>query len=106
MSGRGIAFPDPSPRISIIRDGVGGLAGLGTRPLSQELTLVRGLGVGVDGERIPDGYGIAVPYFAQHTVDGSITATIPRHRADEIDIDTVRKQLAAAALSITHLLSV
>ncbi len=64
----------------------------------------RGWAVG-DGERIPDGYGIAVPYFAQHTVAGSITATIPRHRADEIDVDAVRTRLSAAALSITQLLS-
>lgn len=74
--------------------------------IKRDLAQVRDRGWALgDGERIPDGYGIAVPYFAQHTVAGSITATIPRHRADEIDIDTVRNQLSAAALSITHLLS-
>ncbi|GAA3876810.1 IclR family transcriptional regulator [Streptomyces sedi] len=75
--------------------------------IEKDLAQVRDHGWAVgDGERIPDGYGIAVPYFAQDTVAGSLTATIPRHRADEIDVDAVRTRLSAAALSITRLLSV
>jgi DNA-binding IclR family transcriptional regulator len=74
--------------------------------IKKDLAQVRDRGWAVgDGERIPDGYGIAVPYFAQHTVAGSLTATVPRHRAHEIDVDAVRTQLSAAARAVTRLLS-
>lgn len=58
-----------------------------------------------DGEHIPNAYGIAVPYFADHQVAGSITATIPRHRADELNIETLTNQLTTVAEAITRLLT-
>ncbi|MFE9725626.1 IclR family transcriptional regulator C-terminal domain-containing protein [Streptomyces sp. NPDC005794] len=69
-----------------------------------ELVRERGWALG-DGERIPDGYGVAVPYFAENSVAGSITATIPRHRADELSLETLTAQLSAIAGAVTQLLS-
>jgi DNA-binding IclR family transcriptional regulator len=38
-----------------------------------------------DGERIPDAFGLAAPFFAGGRVVGSITVTMPRIRRDEIE---------------------
>ncbi|WP_435195174.1 IclR family transcriptional regulator domain-containing protein [Streptomyces sp. NRRL F-5630] len=58
-----------------------------------------------DRERIPDAYGIAVPYFTDHGIAGSITATVPRHRADQLDPTDLAAHLAATAAAVTRLLS-
>jgi DNA-binding IclR family transcriptional regulator len=64
----------------------------------------RGWAVG-DGERIPDGYGVAVPYFSGHSVRGSITATVPRHRAGELSLETLTTRLSVTAETVTRLLA-
>ncbi|MFG3552348.1 IclR family transcriptional regulator [Streptomyces sp. NPDC047725] len=64
----------------------------------------RGWALG-DGERIPDAFGVAVPYFIDHAVAGSVTATVPRHQAEQVDIDALARKLADAAHSLTRLLS-
>ncbi|WDG29803.1 helix-turn-helix domain-containing protein [Streptomyces sp. CA-278952] len=58
-----------------------------------------------DGERIADAFGIAVPYFINHSVAGSVTATIPRHQAEQLNIDDLIRRLAEAARTLTRLLS-
>lgn len=74
--------------------------------ISKDLEQVRAYGRALgDGERIPDGFGIAVPYFAGCAVAGSITATVPRHRSKELDIEMLVRQLTATAREITQLLS-
>ncbi|MGP3769409.1 IclR family transcriptional regulator [Streptomyces sp. SDT5-1] len=58
-----------------------------------------------DGERIPDAFGIAVPYFVGHTIAGSVTATVPRHQTAQLDIDGLTCSLTRAAHTLTRLLS-
>ena len=65
----------------------------------------RGWAIG-DGERIPDAFGIAVPYFIDGAVAGSLTATIPRFRATDIDTVQIAATLASTAQRITRLFSI
>ena len=75
--------------------------------LAEQLPEIRTRGWAIgDGERIPDAYGIAVPYFIDGTVAGSITATVPRFRAPHIDTDKIATALTQAAQHITQLLSI
>ena len=75
--------------------------------LAEQLPDIRARGWAVgDGERIPDAYGIAVPYFIDGTVAGSITATVPRFHAPHIDTDKIATALTQAAQHITQLLSI
>jgi DNA-binding IclR family transcriptional regulator len=59
-----------------------------------------------EGERVPDAVGLAVPFFAGDTVAGSLTLTIPRFRADRIDVPTLTALLSQTARHVTELLSV
>jgi DNA-binding IclR family transcriptional regulator len=74
--------------------------------ISKDLQRVRERGWAQgDGERIPDAFGIAVPYFIGHAVAGSVTVTVPRHQADQLDVDGLTRQLTDAAHTLTRLLS-
>lgn len=75
--------------------------------LAEQLPLIRAQGFAIgDGERIPDAFGIAVPYFVDGAVAGSLTATMPRFRASHIDTDRIATALVQSAQRITQLLSV
>ncbi|WP_345363610.1 IclR family transcriptional regulator domain-containing protein [Saccharopolyspora cebuensis] len=75
--------------------------------LERDLTLVRDRGwAEADGERIPDAFGIAAPFFDGAGIAGSVTVTIPRFRKDELDITQLGAKLAEAAARITRLLTI
>jgi len=75
--------------------------------LEGDLASVRDLGWAAgDGERIPDAFGIAAAYFVDGVVAGSVTATIPRFRVPEVDIDAVAEKIVHAAREVTALLTV
>jgi DNA-binding IclR family transcriptional regulator len=59
-----------------------------------------------EGERVPDAFGLAAPFFADGAVAGSLTFTIPRFRVDKIDIPSLTTMLTNAARQVTALLSV
>jgi DNA-binding IclR family transcriptional regulator len=59
-----------------------------------------------EGERVPDAFGVAVPFFAGEAVAGSLTFTIPRLRADEVDVPALTTMLGDTARELTALLSV
>jgi DNA-binding IclR family transcriptional regulator len=68
-------------------------------------TRARGWAIG-DGERIPDAFGIAVPYFIDGNIGGALTVTMPRFRSALVDTDTIAAVLVDAAQRVTRLLSV
>lgn len=75
--------------------------------LERDLQKIRDTGwAHAEGERIPDAFGLAVPFFAGQTIAGSLTFTIPRFRAHEIDVPALTTKLDHAARKITALLSV
>lgn len=75
--------------------------------LERELALIRDRGWAEgDGERIPDAFGIASPFFEDEGIAGSVTLTIPRYRKDELDIAALGAVLTRAAARITHLLTI
>jgi DNA-binding IclR family transcriptional regulator len=65
---------------------------------------LRGWAIG-DGERIPEAYGIAAPFFIDGTVRGSLTITIPRYRVQEAPIENLTAAVRASAERVTKLLS-
>jgi DNA-binding IclR family transcriptional regulator len=75
--------------------------------LAAALAVVReqGWASGV-GERVPEAFGLAAPYFVDGQVAGSLTVTVPRHRVSELDVDAMGAEVRATAQLITDLLSV
>ncbi|SHN60986.1 transcriptional regulator, IclR family [Geodermatophilus obscurus] len=75
--------------------------------LERDLRQIRETGwAQAEGERIPDAFGLAAPFFADEAVAGSLTFTIPRFRADEVDMPQLTTMLTETARRITALLSV
>jgi DNA-binding IclR family transcriptional regulator len=75
--------------------------------LESDLRQIRDTGwAQAEGERIPDAFGLAAPFFADGAVAGSLTFTIPRFRADEVDMPRLTTMLTQTARQITALLSV
>jgi DNA-binding IclR family transcriptional regulator len=75
--------------------------------LQRDLQKIRDTGwAQAEGERIPDAYGIAAPFFADGTIAGSLTFTIPRFRADIVDLPALTTMLTDTARQVTTLLSV
>jgi DNA-binding IclR family transcriptional regulator len=75
--------------------------------LESDLRQIRDTGwAQAEGERIPDAFGLAAPFFADGAVAGSLTFTIPRFRADEVDMPQLTTMLTETARQITALLSV
>ena len=55
--------------------------------LERDLQQIRETGwAQAEGERVPDAFGLAAPFFADGAVAGSLTFTIPRFRADRVDL--------------------
>ena len=79
----------------------------GMDQLEKDLQVIRDTGwCQAEGERIPDAFGLAVPFFADDAVAGSLTFTLPRFRASEVDIALLRTLLEQTAQRVTQLLSV
>ena len=74
--------------------------------LERDLALIRERGWAQgDGERIPDAFGLAAPFFDGPRVAGSVTLTIPRYRKDELDLARLGATLTQASAGITRLLT-
>lgn len=64
----------------------------------------RGWAIG-DGERIPEAYGTAAPFFIDGKVRGSLTITIPRYRVQDAPLAELTEAVRASAGRVTKLLS-
>jgi DNA-binding IclR family transcriptional regulator len=74
--------------------------------LDEQLNEVREQGYAVaDGERIPDAFGVGAPYFADGSIAGSITVTIPRYRVADLDLAKLTRQVRTTATTISSLLT-
>jgi DNA-binding IclR family transcriptional regulator len=83
-----------------------------TRPgqapgIEGELERVRSLGWATDEhDPLPEGCGIAAPFFMDGAVRGSVTVTVPRHRLTATTVSKLAPDVSRAAASITALLTV
>jgi len=57
------------------------------------------------GERVLGAFGLAVPFFADGRIRGSISATIPQYRKDDRDLPRLTKLMLEASAKIERLLS-
>ncbi|WP_281452503.1 IclR family transcriptional regulator [Paenarthrobacter nitroguajacolicus] len=74
--------------------------------LKADLDVVRNRGWAVgDGERIPEAYGTAAPFFVDGKVRGSLTITIPRYRVQEAPLVELTTAVRSSAARVTKLLS-
>lgn len=74
--------------------------------LNAELDQIRARGWATgEGERIPEAYGIAAPFFINGEVRGSITITVPRYRMDNVISDDLAAAVLSSAATITRLLT-
>lgn len=74
------------------------------RPQLDEIR-ARGWATG-NGERIPDAFGVAAPFFTDGRVSGSVTISIPSYRADDVDLAALADALLTTTTNIGQLLSV
>jgi DNA-binding IclR family transcriptional regulator len=58
-----------------------------------------------EGERIPEAYGTAAPFFINGKVGGSITITVPRYRMENVISEDLAAAVHSSAAKITRLLS-
>ncbi|WP_227443653.1 IclR family transcriptional regulator [Pseudomonas cannabina] len=74
--------------------------------LKEELltTKRRGWATG-EGERVLGAFGLAVPFFVDGKIRGSISATIPQYRKDERDLPTLINLMRITTGKIERLLS-
>ncbi|WP_419713047.1 IclR family transcriptional regulator [Pseudomonas sp. NFX224] len=74
--------------------------------LKAELKVIheRGWATG-DGERVLGAFGLAVPFFVDGKIRGSISATIPQYRKDERDLPLLTQLMREATKKIERLLS-
>lgn len=74
--------------------------------LTEELKAIqeRGWATG-EGERVLGAFGLAVPFFVDGKVRGSISATIPQYRKNERDLPTLSALMREATAHIERLLS-
>jgi len=74
--------------------------------LQDELRAIhkRGWATG-NGERVMGAFGLAVPYFADGKIRGSISATIPQYRKDDRDLPRLTQLMLEASAKIERLLS-
>ena len=78
-----------------------------SRPeLETELKIIqdRGWATGT-GERVLGAFGLAVPFFADGKIRGSISATIPQYRKDDRDLPRLTQLMLEASAKIGRLLS-
>jgi len=74
--------------------------------LDNELATIkqRGWATG-EGERVLGAFGLAVPFFVDGKIRGSISATIPQYRKDERDLPTLTHLMRDTTTKIERLLS-
>lgn len=74
--------------------------------LKEELDAIqrRGWATG-EGERVPGAFGLAVPFFVDGKIRGSISATIPQYRKDERDLPMLTSLMRETTGKIERLLS-
>ena len=74
--------------------------------LKKELAAIkqRGWATG-EGERVLGAFGLAVPFFVDGKIRGSISATIPQYRKDERDLPKLTNLMREATGKIESLLS-
>jgi DNA-binding IclR family transcriptional regulator len=74
--------------------------------LQSELRAIhqRGWATG-NGERVMGAFGLAVPFFADGKIRGSISATIPQYRKDDRDLPRLTQLMLEASAKIERLLS-
>jgi DNA-binding IclR family transcriptional regulator len=74
--------------------------------LKGELKVIheRGWATG-DGERVLGAFGLAVPFFVDGKIRGSISATIPQYRKDERELPLLTQLMREATKKIERLLS-
>ncbi len=74
--------------------------------LNEELAVIkqRGWATG-EGERVLGAFGLAVPFFVDGKIRGSISATIPQYRKDERDLPTLTTLMRETTANIERLLS-
>lgn len=74
--------------------------------LRAELARIRDRGWALgEGERFPEAYGIAAPFFIDGAVAGSVTVTMPRHRVDPAASDSIASAVVTTTRRISALLS-
>ena len=74
--------------------------------LKAELEQIRARGWATgEGERIPEAYGTAAPFFINGKVGGSITITVPRYRMENVISEDLAAAVHNSAAKITRLLS-
>lgn len=74
--------------------------------LKAELAIIkeRGWATG-EGERVLGAFGLAVPFFVDGKIRGSISATIPQYRKDERDLPMLTNLMRETTAKIERLLS-
>jgi DNA-binding IclR family transcriptional regulator len=76
------------------------------KALARELSAIRTRGWATgDGERIPEAYGVAAPFFIDGLIGGSITITVARYRIDDVSTDEIAAAVVATACKVTELLT-
>lgn len=74
--------------------------------LRSELQAIRQRGWATgSGERVMGAFGLAVPFFANGKIRGSISATIPQYRKDDRDLPRLTQLMLEASSRIERLLS-
>lgn len=69
-----------------------------------EAIRARGWATG-EGERVLGAFGLAVPFFVDGRIRGSISATIPQYRKSELDLPLLLTRMREATTRIERLLS-
>jgi DNA-binding IclR family transcriptional regulator len=78
-----------------------------SKALARELGVIRARGWAAgDGERIPEAYGVAAPFFVNGVIGGSITITVARYRIDDVSTDELADAVVVTARTVTELLSI
>ena len=74
--------------------------------LKEELKVIheRGWATG-EGERVLGAFGLAVPFFVDGKIRGSISATIPQYRKDERELPLLTQLMREASKKVERLLS-
>jgi DNA-binding IclR family transcriptional regulator len=77
------------------------------KALARELSAIRTHGWAAgDGERIPEAYGVAAPFFINGAIGGSITITVARYRMGDVSTTELIDAVVATARQVTELLSI